>query len=78
MPTADHQLAAIRGADRLCHFLTDVRDGKRDLTDIALDPGVLADRLRELPPRQDTPRSDDESDEVDSTWLQFVFIPNQL
>lgn len=80
MPTADHQLAAIRGADRLCHFLTDVRDGKRDLTDIALDPGVLAERLRELPLRQDPPRrrSDDESEEADSTWLQFVFIPNRL
>jgi len=80
MPTADHQLATIRGADRLCHFLTDVHDGKRDLTDIALDPSVLAERLRELPPRQDPPRerSDDESEEADSTWLQFVFIPNLL
>jgi hypothetical protein len=76
MPTADCQLAAITGAKRLCHFfadLADLRKGGDDLTDISLDPAALADRLLGFP---DLPRSraDDESDGVDSTWLQFVFL----
>ena len=77
MPTADDQLAVMQGAgaQRLCHFLTDVRDGKRGLADISVDPGVLAERLDELLPRS---RSDDESDEADSTGLQFVFMSKSV
>lgn len=69
---ADIDLQAIGNADRLCHFLTDLADGERDLDEISVPSATLPALISDWPALAAVQPDDDS---LETTTLQFLYVP---